>query len=195
MVRCWAFVEKQKQTVWLTAQDNVKGLKTYTITGPFFAEHSVFWVTVMLSNKVQVCHLWNQHPLTSNVCTIHWSDKDINTYRRIYSLSCFPHFLQKIEVQSVNYSLSGSILVWSNIWYLAKLDKPQVSQKWGKPLKPGNRQEDECEEILSRLASVRNDSLNSPKANHKLWICRDLSHTPVVWSTWAHSQLMHDACS
>lgn len=68
---------KQRQAVWLTAQDNVKAMKTYTITVPFFllSAHSVaLWVTAVLCNKLQAFGLWNQHPLTANVCTIRWSD-------------------------------------------------------------------------------------------------------------------------
>lgn len=86
---------KQKQAVWLTARDNAKVIKTYYYSTTF-AEclKLLFWVTVMLSNKLQVCRLWNQHPLTSNACTIHWSDKDTNTDSLIYGSSCFSHFLE-----------------------------------------------------------------------------------------------------
>lgn len=46
---------KQEQAVRLTARDNVKGMKTYTITSAFLlSAHSVaLWVTVVLSNKLQ----------------------------------------------------------------------------------------------------------------------------------------------
>lgn len=60
---------KQKRAVWLTARDNVKGMKTYTITLAFLlSAHSVaLWVIVVLSNKLQAFSLWNQHSLTVNV--------------------------------------------------------------------------------------------------------------------------------
>lgn len=100
-------------------------MNTYTITVPFLlSSHSVsLWVTVVVSNKLQVSSLWNPEIPTH----IH---NDANTGSLISGISW--HW--QTGCQPVISRLSGNLLVWSNICYLAKADKPHVSQKWDKPL-------------------------------------------------------------
>lgn len=143
VVRPWAFVQKTAAGSLTNSSGQRRGHKNtyYYCTTSAESRKLLFWV--VLSNKWQSCKSWDPHTPTSNARTMRWSGEDANSDSLLLGSRCSSHFLEKAEHQSVIYSLSGNVVVWSNVWYLAKPDEPHVSQEWGKPLEtwksPGGR--------------------------------------------------------
>ena len=93
------------------------------------------------------------------------------------------------KCQSVIYRL----FTGSNIWYLAKVIKPHISQKRGKPSEiwepPWGRAK-KFSPGWHQWETTRSTPHRQIRILEYVWTC-----TPVVWSAWADSQLIHNACS
>lgn len=183
---------KQKQAVWLTAQDNLKGMKTSTITVPFL-------LTVLLfESQQQITGFQSSKPTPTDrkcVCNTlirHHIHNDANRH----SESRFEMFLTLICRQADWTSISDLwALMWCNIWYMAKVNKPHVSQKRGKLFETWKFEhcEDEWKKFSlggHRWWTTRSTPQRQIRILEYVWTCR-----PVVWSSLADCQLIHYTCS
>lgn len=121
---------KQKRAGWLTARDNVKGMKTYTVTLAFLlSAHSVaLWVTSC--PQQQITGFQSVKPTLTDCKCVRYIDQAphpqyANTRSLIYS-SC-RHL--SANILNANLWFTGSRETYwcdRNIWYLAKVHKPQI---------------------------------------------------------------------
>lgn len=174
---------KQKRAVWLTARDNVKGMKTYTVTLAFLLSAYSVALGVTSRPQQQITGFQSVKPTLTDCKCVRYIDQAphsqyANTRSLIYS-SCGHFSANKLNA---NLWLTGSReTFWCDrtfgIWQKFTNHKLDETFKRWKPL----WERAEWKQLLPWLASDINDMFNSPKANQKSWICLDLCTTSVIY--------------